>query len=71
MDGKVYKVHYDAQHPERSHVTEYIVKRELVQVGGANWFQTGWHDLADPHERMFRTREEADACLKELLEGRK
>jgi len=70
VDGKVYAVHYDAQHPERSHVTEYTVKRELVQVGGSNWHMTGWHDLDDPHERMFRTREEADACLRELMEGK-
>ena len=70
MDGKVYAVHYDSAHPERSHVTEYTVKRTLVQVGGANWHMTGWHDLSDPHERMFRTREEAEVCLRGLMEGK-
>ena len=68
MDDKVYVVRYDSRHPEQSQVVEYLVRGMRVQVGGKNWLQTGWHDLDDPHERMFRTREEADACLRELME---
>lgn len=70
MDDKVYVVRYDSRHPEQSQVVEYLVRGMRVQIGGKNWHKTGWHDLDDPHERMFRTREEADACLGELMEGK-
>lgn len=65
----IYHVCYEPDFPDEAGVIPYAVddvsEKGLVYIAKDN----DWYDTADPAERLFRTRKEAQALLDKLLEG--
>ena len=68
IGDKIYFAGYDEVFPEESQVSEYEVldvseKGMLLTTASENY----WIDSNDPEERMYPTREEAEAALKRII----
>ena len=67
----IYYASFDENFPGESEVCEYVV--EDVSFSGKVYIRESemWCDPMNPDERLFRTREEAERCLAELIAAEK